>query len=95
MDNRKNNGGHSTKGKAGRKPKADEIALIETMDAVMAPKVAWEALAKLAKSGDVPALKVWLSYRLGLPKQSMEVKHEGDVILNFTKAHGCEPLTND
>ena len=29
MDGRKNNGGHSTKGFAGRKPKSEEIKLVE------------------------------------------------------------------
>jgi hypothetical protein len=32
MDNRVNNGGHSTKGYAGRKPKSEEIKLIEALD---------------------------------------------------------------
>jgi hypothetical protein len=32
MDNRKNNGGHSTKGFAGRPKKEDELKLIEKLD---------------------------------------------------------------
>ena len=31
MDKRKNNGGHSTKGKAGRKSKSEEQSLIEKL----------------------------------------------------------------
>ena len=31
MDKRKNNGGHSTKGFAGRKPKEDEQYIVETL----------------------------------------------------------------
>ena len=31
MDGRKNNGGHSTKGRAGRKPKTEELQLIEKL----------------------------------------------------------------
>jgi hypothetical protein len=72
-DGRRNNGGHSTKGKAGRKPKADEIRLIETMDAVKAPKEVWEALAKKVDDGDTQAMKSWLSYRYGMPKQSVDL----------------------
>jgi len=35
VDNRKNNGGHSTKGFAGRPKKADELKLIEKLDALI------------------------------------------------------------
>ena len=57
---------------AGRKPKADEIKLIEQMDAVLAPIEAWQALATKVESGDVQAQKTWLSYRYGMPKQMRE-----------------------
>ncbi len=73
MDNRKNNGGHSTKGRAGRKPKANEISMIEKMDATLAPKVVWEKLADKVKEKDVQAVKTWLQYRYGMPKQVSEV----------------------
>ena len=68
-DGRKNNGGNKN---AGRKPKADEIKLIEQMDAVMLPIEAWQALAAKVESGDVQAQKTWLSYRYGMPKQMIE-----------------------
>lgn len=68
-DGRKNNGGNKN---AGRKPKADEIKLIEQMDAVMLPIEAWQALAAKVESGDVQAQKTWLSYRYGMPKQIVE-----------------------
>ena len=70
MDKRKNNGGHPTNG--GRKPKIDEIKLIETMDAVLAPVSAWTALSLKVEEGDVQAIKTWLGYRYGLPKQIVE-----------------------
>lgn len=70
MDKRRNNGGHPTNG--GRKPKADEIKLIEQMDAVMVPCEVWQALANKVKDGDVQAQKTWLGYRYGLPKQIVE-----------------------
>ncbi len=72
MDGRKNNGGHSTKGKAGRKPKADEIKIIEQMDAVAAPEHAWKALWNKCIEGDTQALKTWLGYRFGMPKQAVD-----------------------
>tara|TARA_R110000822_G_C14971503_1_gene457387 strand:+ start:200 stop:487 length:288 start_codon:yes stop_codon:yes gene_type:complete len=69
MDGRKNNGGNKN---AGRKPKADEIKLIEQMDAVLAPRSVWEALAIKVKDGDGQCIKTWLSYRHGMPKQQIE-----------------------
>jgi len=68
-DGRKNNGGNKN---AGRKPKADEIKLIEQMDAVLVPLEVWQALALKVESGDVNATKTWLSYRYGMPKQMIE-----------------------
>lgn len=79
-DGRRNNGGHSTKGFAGRKPKADEIAMIERMDAVLAPSEAWEALAGKVHDGDTQAIKTWLEYRYGKPKQSVDVTSKGESI---------------
>ena len=69
-DDRRENGG--ARPGAGRKPKADEIKLIEQMDAVMLPIDAWQALAAKVESGDVQAQKTWLSYRYGMPKQMIE-----------------------
>ena len=69
-DDRRENGG--ARPGAGRKPKADEIKLIEQMDAVMVPESVWIALATKVESGDVQAQKTWLSYRYGMPKQIVE-----------------------
>jgi hypothetical protein len=69
MDGRKNNGGNKN---AGRKPKADEIKLIESMDAITAPESVWRALYAKVEEGDVQAIKTWLSYRFGMPKQTVE-----------------------
>jgi hypothetical protein len=57
---------------AGRKPKIDEIKLIETMDAVKAPIEVWQALALKVLDSDVQAIKTWLQYRYGMPKQIVE-----------------------
>lgn len=70
MDKRELNGGKREG--AGRKPKADEISIIESMDAVLIPKEAWERLAKRVKEEDVQAIKIWLSYRYGMPKQTVD-----------------------
>ena len=79
-DGRKNNGGHSTKGFAGRPKKADEIKLAEQMDAVLIPEKVWKALADKVKDGDGQCIKTWLSYRYGMPKQSTDITSNGDNI---------------
>jgi hypothetical protein len=76
LDGRKNNKG-VVGNKGGRKPKADEVKLIELMDAVMAPLEAWQALALKVKEGDVQAVKTWLNYRFGMPKQAIDMKGDG------------------
>jgi len=69
-DDRKDNGG--ARPGAGRKPKADEIKLIEQMDAVMVPESVWMALGEKVEAGDTNAIKTWLQYRYGMPKQVVD-----------------------
>lgn len=57
---------------AGRKPKADEIKIAEQMDAIMMPDHVWYALSIKVIDGDVQAIKTWLGYRFGMPKQTVE-----------------------
>jgi len=70
MDKRKNNGG--ARANSGRAKKIDEITLIESMDAIAVPDVIWNALCKKAKEGDSNAIKTWLQYRFGMPKQTID-----------------------
>ena len=70
-DGRKNNGG--AREGAGRKTKADEIRMIELMDATKAPKEVWQKLSELVDDGDTNAVKTWLSYRYGKPKETKDV----------------------
>ena len=80
MDKRKTNGGKREG--AGRKPKADEIKLIETMDAIAVPNSIWKSLYDKVKENDVQAIKTWLQYRYGMPKQLIEQKNT-HVLDNF------------
>jgi len=57
---------------AGRKKKAEELSLLDTMDAYMAPKDFWKGVAFKCKEGDSSAQKLWASYRFGLPKQVID-----------------------
>jgi hypothetical protein len=77
MDGRKNNGGNKN---AGRKPKIDEIKVIEQMDAIAVPEKAWRALWVKVEEGDIQAIKTWLSYRFGMPKQQLDVTSGGEKV---------------
>ena len=65
---------------AGRKPKIQEIKLIEQMDALAVPNEIWNALLYKCQQGDTNAIKLWLSYRFGLPKQQIDVTSNGEKI---------------
>ena len=65
---------------AGRKPKIQEIKIIEQMDAISVPEEIWNALLFKCKEGDTAAIKLWLSYRFGLPKQQIDVTTNGQNI---------------
>jgi len=62
---------------AGRKPKIQEIKVIEQMDAVSVPNEIWQALLFKVKEGDTSAIKLWLSYRFGMPKQQLDITTNG------------------
>lgn len=87
MDGRKNNGGHSTKGVAGRKPKALEATLIEQMDAYLAPTEYWELLANKCAQGDSHCIKLWGAYRFGMPKQTIDnnITVQEPIIVDWSK----------
>lgn len=76
MDKRKNNGGHSTKGFAGRKPKDEENKIRDLMKPYSLDAV--QCLANIivnAKSKDtdkISASKLILAYTYGNPKDTIE-----------------------
>nr|WP_299488618.1 hypothetical protein [uncultured Allomuricauda sp.] len=65
---------------AGRKSRADEIAKIEMMDSVANPKEAWENLWALCKKKNVMALKTWIEYRFGKPKDRIDVTSNDETL---------------
>ena len=65
---------------SGRPPKIQEIKLIEQMDRIAVPDEIWKALLYKIKEGDTAAIKLWLSYRLGLPKQQLDITTNGESI---------------
>lgn len=78
IDRRKFNGGHKT---AGRKSKADEIKLIERLDSIINKDAPIELMRELLKQGNVTALKLYMSYRYGLPKADVNVTAISEVPL--------------
>ena len=82
MDGRKNNGGHSTKGVAGRKPKSDEIKLIESLDKHIDQDEVFDTLHGLIKEGNIRAIQLYMNYRHGKPKESVTLSSDG-LNINF------------
>lgn len=78
MTNKKGAGG--AREGAGRPPKIQEVKLIEQMDRICVPEKIWEALLYKCQEGDTAALKLWLSYRFGMPKQQIDVTSNGENI---------------
>lgn len=89
-DGRKNNGGHSTKGRAGRPPKITEkklrnFAVSAIKKAYGSEEKMWLEVAKQAKES-FPHMKMLLEFTYGKPKEQKEVNVKTDVnipIINF------------
>lgn len=71
MDKRKYNGGK--RAGAGRKSKDQEQSLIEALDRIVDGDKAIEVLKELISEGDIRALQLYLNYRYGKPKESVDV----------------------
>lgn len=65
---------------SGRKKKEDKEDFLNLMDAMAAPVEVWDKLAERVRIGDTQALKLWLAYRYGQPKQSVDHTTKGDKI---------------
>ena len=79
MDGRKNNGGHSTKGFAGRKPKSEEIKLVERLSPL--EDAALDALKKGVESGELK----WINCIL----TTILVNQKKQKTLQSTKIYRC------
>ena len=67
-DGRKNNGGHKT---AGRKPKADEIKLLERLSPL--DDLFHDKLKQAMEEDKSWALKMFAEYRYGKPKETKDI----------------------
>ena len=68
-----------TKGKSGRKPKSDELALIEKLTPLS--DKAFEELQKGIERGEFQFVRLWFQYMYGKPKQIAEISINQDVPL--------------
>ena len=93
MDGRKNNGGHSTKGKAGRKPKADEDKLRNLLSPYREETI--EKVVNIMRNAEkesdqLAAAKLLMSYDWGLPKQKTELSTDNEQPF-ILKLNGVKP----
>tara|TARA_R110002050_G_scaffold13541_6_gene43335 strand:- start:2790 stop:3080 length:291 start_codon:yes stop_codon:yes gene_type:complete len=68
-DGRKNNGGNKN---AGRKPKVEELKFISKLDNIINSEDAIKKLKEFIENDNFPALKLYLEYRFGKPKEVVE-----------------------
>ena len=82
-DNRKNNGGHSTKGFAGRKSKDEEQRIRDLVSPYVdgAINKVIDIMVNGQKSSDqLAAAKLILEYRFGKPEQKQDITSNGKEI---------------
>ncbi len=89
MDGRQNNGGHSTRGFAGRKPKEDENRIrtlsINALESIYGSEQnAFEHIAELAKDS-FPHLKLLMGYAYGKPRITQEIIEQREQPLYYSK----------
>jgi hypothetical protein len=73
---------------AGRKPKSDEIKLIEALSPL--DEVAFNKLKEGVESGSFYHLKLFYEYRYGKPKQLIGVVTENETLEQIFKIGGVE-----
>ena len=84
MDKRKNNGGHSTKSKGVDRRKNEYRKALEMASTVEDVKNVILKLKNVALSkGDVQAIKLYLEYYLGKPKESIDLDATVSTSQNF------------
>jgi hypothetical protein len=84
-DKRANNGGARTG--AGRKPKAEELALIERLSPL--DDLAIKKLEAGVKQGEFAFIKMFFEYRFGKPKEKVE--HSGGLQINWSEEKTYAP----
>ncbi len=81
-DGRRNNGGHSTKGKAGRKSKAEEMGLPGLIQDVIGDEGRRELIEVMhaqAKKGSFQHMQLLMAYDAGKPTEYKEINLNSNV----------------
>jgi len=68
---------------SGRKPKKDEISMVEAMDKYDSDGKVWGILWNLVRSGDSAAIKLWTAYRYGSPIQTINQNNTGELVVTY------------
>lgn len=63
---------------AGRKPKADEIKLIERLDEHIDKDAVLQVLYQKVIDGDMKAIQLYMNYRYGRPKETVDLNVKED-----------------
>jgi len=88
MDRRKYNGGHSTKATRPDDKRLvtryDYDMMIESMDSILPPDSIWMKVGEHIHGGDLKALELWIKYRFGAAKQSLDITSGGDKLPTMT-----------
>lgn len=75
------NGNGGARPGAGRKPKADELKLIELLSPF--EDTALEMLRQGVEKGDHNFIKLYMEYRFGKPKQTIDANLTGELLVNW------------
>lgn len=78
---------------SGRKPKADELQLIEKLSPL--DDIAFKALQAGVENGEFQFIKLFMEYRYGKPKEKVEHSGELSVLWNEVKNYGTDIQTNE
>lgn len=68
---------------AGRKPKATELEIIENLDSIINETDVLVKLKELIDKGDLRAIQLYLNYRRGKPKDSIDINSTEKVSVDF------------
>lgn len=68
---------------AGRRPKAEELEIIKKLDSLIDADDAIISLNKLIKKLDIAAIRLYMEYRFGKPKNSVDMTSGGERLQGF------------
>ena len=68
---------------SGRKPKTDELKLVEKLDNVIDNEIALKKLGELIVKGDIRAIQIYFNYRYGKPKEKIDINSSSGLNISF------------